>query len=234
MKPEIKTGDFVIYAKQPYEVADTSNPIHVGIYDEPPSKHIDYVCWDNVELVEQTPVEAVSQQSKDVMKACCGFIEATEVARKAVSMMESALKRGVAHARPAMEASLPILKKRLKECCIDYAGPVHINSNVRLFDLVRYMRSELHQADLINDSEYFWLCAEAELATSPEGGSPSRDRLEDYDELREQLNAQIKHSEKLAQLLEDPLRIGGCDWPPNGWCEDAQRALREHEALKKA
>ena len=130
----------------------------------------------------------ITQQTKDVMKACCGFIEATEVARKAVSIMEAALKSGVAHSRPVMEAALPDLKQRLKACSIDYAGPVHINSNVRMFDLVRYMRSELHQAELITNEEYFWLCAEAELATSPNGGSPSRDRLEDYDELRKAQN----------------------------------------------
>ena len=59
---------------------------------------------------------------------------------------------------------------------------VPINTNVRLFDLVRYMRSELHKAELITDDEYFWLCAEAPMAKGD--GSPSPRRLEDYDEIR--------------------------------------------------
>ena len=65
-----------------------------------------------------------------------------------------------------------------------------INTNVRLFDLVRYMRSELHEADLITDQEYFWLCAEAPMAKGQ--GSPSPRRLEDYDEIR----AKMKRMEK--------------------------------------
>ena len=59
-----------------------------------------------------------------------------------------------------------------------------INTNVRLFDLVRYMRSELHQAELITDDEYAWLCSGSEMANSPKGGSPSPRRLEDYDTMR--------------------------------------------------
>lgn len=55
----------------------------------------------------------------------------------------------------------------------------------RLFDLVRYMRSELHDADLINDEEYFWLCSGA---NDPKiQGSPSRLRLEEYDEIRKNM-----------------------------------------------
>ncbi len=53
-----------------------------------------------------------------------------------------------------------------------------INTNVRMFDLVRYMRAELHDADLITDQEYAWLGSP--MATSHEGGSPSPRRLEDY------------------------------------------------------
>ncbi len=63
-----------------------------------------------------------------------------------------------------------------------------INTHVRLFDLVRQQRSELHQADLITDEEYAWLCSYDPLnGTKP--GSPSRMRLEDYDQLREKLAA---------------------------------------------
>lgn len=64
-----------------------------------------------------------------------------------------------------------------------------INTHVRLFDLVRYMRAELHDKDLITDEEYAWLCAEATMANDPKGGSPSPRRLEDYDKLRADLAA---------------------------------------------
>ena len=61
-----------------------------------------------------------------------------------------------------------------------------INTNVRLFDLVRHCRANLHEEGLITDKEYAWLCAEAPMATSS-GGSPSARRLEDYDQLRERI-----------------------------------------------
>lgn len=64
-----------------------------------------------------------------------------------------------------------------------------INTNVRLFDLVRYMRAPLHEDGLITDEEYFWLCGGCEMANSPKGGSPSPRRLEDYDVLSNQLKA---------------------------------------------
>lgn len=55
-------------------------------------------------------------------------------------------------------------------------------TNERQFDLVRFMRSELHQANLIDEDEYFWLCCDAPLAKGE--GSPSPRRLEDYDAIR--------------------------------------------------
>jgi hypothetical protein len=76
-----------------------------------------------------------------------------------------------------------------------------INTNVRLFDLVRYMRSELYEAELITDQEYAWLCAEAPMAKGQ--GSPSPRRLEDYDEIR----AKMKHMEKA--LTEIREMVGG-------------------------
>lgn len=69
--------------------------------------------------------------------------------------------------------------------------------NARLFDLVRYMRAELHKADLITDSEYGWLCSEASLATG--AGSPSPRRLENYDELRRRLDALEKPNGPMSQ-----------------------------------
>lgn len=59
----------------------------------------------------------------------------------------------------------------------------NINTSERLFDLVRYMRSELHEGGLITDQEYAWLCAGDPMATSPTVGSPSAQRLEEYGEM---------------------------------------------------
>lgn len=72
----------------------------------------------------------------------------------------------------------------------------------RLFDLVRYSRSYLHQEELITDEEYAWLCAGAPLANSSKGGSPSRERLEEYDELRSRLNAYEKLTQSRQQFKE--------------------------------
>jgi hypothetical protein len=71
-----------------------------------------------------------------------------------------------------------------------------INTNVRLFDLVRFMRSELHEADLITDREYGWLCAEAPMAKGQ--GSPSPRRLEDYDEIRSKMRRMEDALRKIA------------------------------------
>ncbi len=124
---------------------------------------------------------------RGMASACSGYIGASEVASRAISTIAKALKKGMAHSRADLEHMLPRLTDELNQCRLDHQGPVHINSNVRLFDLVRYMRSELHQAKLITDEEFTWLSALAELATSPEGGSPSPRRLEDYDGLRDRL-----------------------------------------------
>lgn len=83
-----------------------------------------------------------------------------------------------------------------------------INTSVRLFDLVRYMRSELHEAGLITDREYGWLCSEAPMAKGQ--GSPSPRRLEDYDEIR----AKMKRMESALKS------IAAHDGPsfPHGTC----------------
>jgi hypothetical protein len=70
-----------------------------------------------------------------------------------------------------------------------------INTHVRMFDLVRYCRANLHEDGLITDKEYAWLCS-APMATSPDGGSPSARRLEDYD----QFQARIKQLEELVEI----------------------------------
>lgn len=78
-----------------------------------------------------------------------------------------------------------------------------INTNVRLFDLVRYMRAELHAESLITDDEYEWLCGLAPMATHPEGGSPSPRRLEDYAALRTALTAANAELVKARKELEE-------------------------------
>lgn len=122
----------------------------------------------------------------DLLCAACGYVEATEIARRALSLMRRSLSQGVSHSRKTLEAAIPELEKKLAECKLSNKHEfAHIATNKRQFDLVRYMRSELHEANLITDAEYFWLCADAPLATSEEGGSPSRERLEDYDAMRD-------------------------------------------------
>jgi hypothetical protein len=58
--------------------------------------------------------------------------------------------------------------------------------NERLFDLVRYMRVELHEEGLITDREYAWLASEAPPSIGLE--SPSPRRLENYDEMQAALD----------------------------------------------
>lgn len=84
-----------------------------------------------------------------------------------------------------------------------------INTHVRLFDLVRYMRQELHAADLINDEEYSWLCLESDMARSSKGGSPSPRRLEDYDELRKRSDLAFAACRSIRFATEQAVRHGG-------------------------
>ena len=86
----------------------------------------------------------------------------------------------------------------------DFRGQIQsssINTNVRLFDLVRHQRAALHEDELITDEEYAWLCG-SEMAMSPQGGSPSPRRLEDYDRTHEQLEAMRSAIKDAAQVLE--------------------------------
>lgn len=51
---KLKRGDTVLFAGSPYNVADIrENPfgigVMVGIFDEPPSKHVDYLQPKSVE-----------------------------------------------------------------------------------------------------------------------------------------------------------------------------------------
>lgn len=76
-----------------------------------------------------------------------------------------------------------------------------INTSLRLFDLVRYLRSDLLHAELITEEEYGWLAFESPMATSPKGGSPSRERLEEYDQLRATVATLTKAGDQLAAAL---------------------------------
>ena len=58
--------------------------------------------------------------------------------------------------------------------------------NERLFDLVRYMRVELHEEGLITDREYAWLASEAPPSIGLD--STYTRRLEDYDEMQAALD----------------------------------------------
>lgn len=49
MNEEIHKGDWIVYAGHVYEVADASG-WHIGIYDEPPSKHVDYLNRSSIRL----------------------------------------------------------------------------------------------------------------------------------------------------------------------------------------
>ena len=77
-----------------------------------------------------------------------------------------------------------------------------ITKNERLLDLVRYMRGELHDADLITDGEYAQLSA---ISGSPE-------RLMEYDELAGQLASVTKERDALLDLLESSLIHLECRW----------------------
>jgi len=99
-----------------------------------------------------------------------------------------------------------------------------INTNVRLFDLVRFMRSELHKQNLITDDEYGWLCS-SEMAMDKNGGSPSPRRLEDYDILRAQTDAWKRCAEELAQEM--------CDKCYSEYGKNNSKALATFNALKK-
>jgi predicted nuclease with TOPRIM domain len=89
-----------------------------------------------------------------------------------------------------------------------------INTNKRLFDLVRYMRSALHEGGLITDKEYAWLCSDAPMARSEYGFSPSAQRLADYDEL---MKSNAKLERELNAASEKIKRMGR--WNSQHWID---------------
>ncbi len=90
-----------------------------------------------------------------------------------------------------------------------------INTSERLFDLVRFMRSELHQSNLVNDEEYAWLSVGSAMANSPKGGSPSVQRLEEYDDMRAELTALRAALSKIAAWSGDYIDHRGHIGKPN-------------------
>ena len=116
-----------------------------------------------------------------------------------------------------------------------------INTNVRLFDLVRFMRTELHEADLITDEEYSWLLSEAPMAKG--SGSPSPRRLEGYDRVKASYMEALDICEKSkntavnkwvgrTQIAEDALRsVIAHDGPgfPLGTCAKIARDALDSE-----
>lgn len=86
-----------------------------------------------------------------------------------------------------------------------------VNTSERLFDLVRYMRAELHGADLITDEEYAWISGGSSMANSPQGGSPSPRRLEEYDQLKRENKKLLTQRDELiaaAKSLCNGLELG--------------------------
>lgn len=77
-----------------------------------------------------------------------------------------------------------------------------INTNTRLFDLVRFMRSELHLAHLITNDEYAWLSYGSPMNKG--GGSPSVRRLQDYDNIRKELATVTAERDA---LMDDKARL---------------------------
>lgn len=110
-----------------------------------------------------------------------------------------------------------------------------INTHVRLFDLVRYQRAELHQADLIDEDEYAWLCSHT-FPNDPKQGSPSPRRLEDYDELKAQLTQAKADGARLKDCAEYGWTIianasgGNWDRETKDWQEAAARFRAQYYA----
>jgi hypothetical protein len=135
-------------------------------------------------LREQAEARAESaEQQLHALRLVCGTTDADKFSTWVTHAMARAERA---------EAEVTELKKKQP-----------INTHVRLFDLVRYMRAELQEQDLITSEEYSWLCYESPMANSPKGGSPSPRRLEDYDELRAELAAERARLDWLEKYLSD-------------------------------
>jgi len=85
---DLKIGEFVRYGEAGiFEVADKTTPDYggwmVGIYDEPPSKHIDYLNAGNCEVVNAIQVlnSDAKKWLKEYIQLNGGPIHTTEILR---------------------------------------------------------------------------------------------------------------------------------------------------------
>lgn len=123
----------------------------------------------------------------------------TGAAKAAVNAMVTGSDNSLDNYYRVVQDAIDTATQELRQRLANLEKPA-INTNVRLFDLVRFMRAELHEAQLITDDEYTWLSADSPMASNgPGGGSPSPRRLEDYDELRQRLEAVTAKVEEQTQ-----------------------------------
>jgi hypothetical protein len=108
-----------------------------------------------------------------------------DLARSAMSLPDV-----LAIAREADE-TVKALNRRID--ALQKAKPAFLTDYQRMWDLVRYKRSALHDAGLITDTEFALL-----VSAEDGGGSPSPRRLETYDALRRQVETL-----KVAQNIVD-------------------------------
>lgn len=130
-----------------------------------------------------TPTETPTPRTD---KACEFIIVGIKPVVKRSSLVPVDFARTLERELAASQAQVAALRESLEK---REEYETKINTSHRLFDLVRFMRSELHEAELITDDEYSWLCSECPMNHSDKPGSTSRMRLEEYDEMRARLQA---------------------------------------------
>lgn len=182
-------------------------------------------------------LDTIVDLRRQIALTVSGYIGSTEVTSNLLKDVKTALAGGVAHARSRLELALTRYSKKFNKLTLCPKMP-SIKTDVRLFDLVRYMRSELHQAELITDDEYAWLCS-ANPGEDTADGSPSRERLETYDELRLELNSWQAMAESLANEIDTITHVIGLT-PLAGnkpamqeAFDSARQALAAYESAKK-
>ncbi len=146
-------------------------------------------------LAEERRKELAAQGSSSYVEIqkTCGVLEKS---RDSLRQQLEEAKHAYAVVSEQLDAT-PILLHQLEEA----RKKQPINTSLRLFDLVRFMRSELLEKELITEAEYSWLAHSSPMATTPKGGSPSRERLEEYDDLAAQLaHVTAERDEARAQI----------------------------------
>jgi len=136
------------------------------------------------------------------------------------------------------EASIRTLERELaaaKAECERLRAKQPIATDLRQFDLVRFMRQELHAANLITDEEYGWLCMEAPMARG--NGSPSARRLESYDRLNAELariRAELSQRGIMIAALNSRIVALGCGQRDDGSWFNCRAEKAEAECLEQA